>query len=265
MSDFKIVSPVDGSVYATCHYADPARIRAAAETGRKAFAQWRQVPFAERARMVRSFLSVLDKHRERLAELVTWQMGRPSWQADEMDRMLQSADVLIGDAAGILQPPQEKPDDNITRSVQRIPMGLCLSICAWNYPVAMSASLILAPLLMGNVVLFKHAPQTALIAEVFGIAAAESDLPDGVLQTLHMTHPDTEALIGSGLVDLVEFIGSTRAGMRYTMRAGAPSPATAWNWAARIPSISGRTSSLTQSSRTCWKAATAMPASPAVR
>jgi len=95
-----------------------------------------------------------------------------------------------------------------------------LSICAWNYPVAMLATLIIHPLLAGNVVLLKHAPQTALIGDFVNQAAQEAGLPEAVVAALDMTHADCEALIASGRFPLVQFIGSTRGGRAVATAAG---------------------------------------------
>jgi acyl-CoA reductase-like NAD-dependent aldehyde dehydrogenase len=76
----------------------------------------------------------------------------------------------------------------------------------------MAASLIIAPLLAGNVVIFKHAPQTASIGDYFAEAARAADLPDGVFAAADIHHEDLRDLIRSGGVDGVQFIGSTRTG-----------------------------------------------------
>ncbi|MFC7050002.1 aldehyde dehydrogenase family protein [Emcibacter nanhaiensis] len=212
MSDFQIVSPVDGSIYANCRYAERGEIMKAVEAGKEAFKSWKVTPFDERVDVIRNFVAEVVKRREKLAELVTWQMGRPFWQADEAGRLEVVADVLVENAREVLKPVNEKSDPDVKRVIEPEPLGVCLSICAWNYPVAMTASLILAPLLMGNVVIFKHAPQTALIADVFGEAAKASGMPEGIFQTMHMAHADAEALIGSGELGLVQFIGSARGG-----------------------------------------------------
>lgn len=210
--NFDIVSPVDNSVYATCRYAERETIMAAAERARAAIRDWKNTPFDDRAGLVLRLLEAVRARKDQLAVHVTWQMGRPLWQADETARLLQNAAVMIEDARVLLAPQPVRQDADIRRMIELEPLGLCLSICAWNYPVAMASSLLTAPLLMGNVVIMKHSPQTALVAELFAEAAAEAGLPEGVFQALHMQHGDAEALIGSGLVDMVQFIGSTRGG-----------------------------------------------------
>lgn len=186
----------------------------AAAQAESAFPAWSRRPLAERAALVDALVARLEARRELIADRVTWQMGRPRTQADEMTRLRIVTDAAIRDAADLLAPRVIEAGDGIARYVTRDPIGPSLSICAWNYPVAMMATLVIHPLLAGNTVLFKHAPQTAQIGDFLNDAAAEAGLPKGVLAALDMTHDDTEGLIASGRFPLVQFVGSTRGGKR---------------------------------------------------
>lgn len=212
MRSFEIVTPVDGSVLCTRPFATAASVERAAVQAETAFPVWSRIPLAERAALIDALLTGLEARRDLVADRVTWQMGRPRTQADEMARLRLVTDAAIRDAADLLAPREIKSDDGITRFVTRAAIGPSLSICAWNYPVAMLATLVIHPLLAGNTVLLKHAPQTAEIGDFLNEAAAEAGLPPGVLAALDMTHEDTEGLISSGRFPLIQFIGSTRGG-----------------------------------------------------
>ncbi|WP_431461004.1 aldehyde dehydrogenase family protein, partial [Klebsiella pneumoniae] len=122
---------------------------------------------------------------------------------------------LLADIAGETLAERPYPsDDTIRRYVRPAPGGLHLSICAWNYPTAMLGYLVTAPLAAGNVVIFKHSPQTPLIAEVAEEAFRAAGGPDGVFQSLHLDHADAERLIASGAFNAVNFIGSVNGGRR---------------------------------------------------
>lgn len=220
MSAFEIVSPVDGRVFASRRYADPAVIDAAAQRAERAFPLWSSTSIAERCDLVDAFVKQLEARRDLIADAVTWQMGRPRTQADELGRLRAVTDATIRQTPDWLAPRRIDVGDGIVRYVTHDAIGPCLSICAWNYPVAMLATLIIHPLLAGNVVLLKHAPQTAVIGDFVNEAALAAGLPEGVLAALDMTHSDCEALIASGRFPLVQFIGSTRGGRAVAAAAG---------------------------------------------
>jgi len=210
---FEIVSPVDGRTYATCTYATPAEIDKAVALARAAQAEWAHATLDDRIALIRAVTAEIRRVAPDLAQEVTWQMGRPLRQADETGRLELVVGILADEARTHLSPIAYPSGEGVTRYVRRAPLGVCLSICAWNYPVAMSDSLIFAPLLAGNAVLFKHAPQTALVGKRFADAFRAAGAPDGLFQNLNMRHDDADFLLKSGAVDSVKFIGSTRGGL----------------------------------------------------
>ena len=218
-STFSIVSPVDGSVYVTRPYARQ-EIAPALEAARNAVATWRRGPLAERAALVTAFGEEMKRRADALADAVAWQIGRPRWQADETGRLALVGELLAKGAADALGDRSFESDDNIRRFTRPVPGGLHLSICAWNYPTAMLGYLVSQPLISGNVVILKHSPQTPVIAEIAVEAWKAAGGPEGVFQTLHLSHADAERLISAGTFDAVNFIGSVAGGKRVHAAAG---------------------------------------------
>src|SRR4026207_554813 len=73
----KIISPVDGSVYAERPIASDAEIASAITSARAALPAWRDVPVAERGRYMLAFLDALLAMNDDIAVELAWQMGRP--------------------------------------------------------------------------------------------------------------------------------------------------------------------------------------------
>jgi len=217
---FEVVSPIDGTVYARRRYAAGAEIEAALAAAERAAPGWRATPIEERIAVVAAFVAEMEKRAPALAEALARQIGRPLWQADEMPRLKLVTGLAATAAAEVLADKTYPADAGIRRYVRREPLGVMLSICAWNYPTAMLGLLVVEPLLAGNVVILKHSPQTPLIAEIAAEAFAASGGPAGVFQALHMAHPDAEAIIASGRLGAVGFIGSVAGGRRVHAAAG---------------------------------------------
>lgn len=216
---FSVVSPIDGSIYATRPYAG-AEINATVEAARAAVQSWRRVPLDERMSLILAFGEEMKRRAETLADAVSWQIGRPRWQADETGRLALVGELLAKGAGEALKEQAFESDDNIRRFTRPVPGGLHLSICAWNYPTAMLGYLVSQPLITGNVVILKHSPQTPLIAEIAVDAWRAAGGPRNVFQALHLSHADAERLISAGLFDAVNFIGSVGGGKRVHAAAG---------------------------------------------
>jgi len=134
--------------------------------------------------------------------------------------MLERARHMVDVAQTALADIDAGPKAGFTRFVRREPLGVVFTIAAWNYPYLIAVNSVVPALMAGNAVVLKHSAQTPLCAERFAEAFAEAGLPEGVFQVLHLTHADTERVIGDSRIDFVAFTGSV-AGGHAVQRAAA--------------------------------------------
>lgn len=105
------------------------------------------------------------------------------------------------------------PKEGLKRFIRREPLGVVLSIAAWNYPYLIAVNSVVPALLAGNAVILKHSAQTPLCADRFAQCLTAAGLPDGVFQALHASHADTEKVIQDSRIDYVAFTGSVNGGL----------------------------------------------------
>lgn len=209
----KVISPIDGSLYAERPLAKAAEIDSALDRARVALRSWRTVAVAERARILTRFCDLFEGKRDEIASELTWQMGRPSRYApNEVRGTLERARHMIAIAPAALADIDAGPKADFKRFIRREPLGVVLTIAAWNYPYLIAVNSVVPALMAGNVVILKHSAQTPLCAERFASALQEAGLPHGVFQALHMSHDDTERAIRDARVDFVAFTGSVAGG-----------------------------------------------------
>lgn len=217
---FDVISPIDGSTYCTRSYAAPDEVASKISLAQRALPGWRAMPLAERLGVLSRFAAEMSARSAELAREVAWQMGRPLEQADETPRLGKVIEGIGGFAEQVLGDESFPSDATVARYVRHVANGVQLSICAWNYPTAMIGNLVAAPLAAGNVVIFKHSPQTPTVAEIAEECFRAAGGPEGVFQSLHLSHPDAEALIRKGTFRAVNFIGSTAGGRQVHAAAG---------------------------------------------
>jgi acyl-CoA reductase-like NAD-dependent aldehyde dehydrogenase len=209
----KVISPVDNSLYAERPLAKPADIERALDLARKAQRAWRNVPIADRARILNRFCDLFESKGDEIARELTWQMGRPSRYApSEVRGTLERARHMIAIAPTALADIDAGPKEHFKRFIRREPLGVVLTIAAWNYPYLIAVNSVVPALMAGNAVVLKHSAQTPLCAERFASALQEAGLPHGVFQVLHLSHEDTERAIRDSRVDFVAFTGSVAGG-----------------------------------------------------
>jgi acyl-CoA reductase-like NAD-dependent aldehyde dehydrogenase len=210
----KLVSPVDGRVYAERPVATAAEIEAAVARSKAARRAWAEVTVRERAKFMAHFLDALLEMNDEIVPELAWQMGRPIRFGGERKPLEERGRHMIAIAEEALAPSVKTDKPGFRRWLAREPLGTVMVIAPWNYPFLTANNTILPALMAGNSVILKHASQTLLVGERFATAAKAAGLPDGLFQNLVLNHADTEKLIGSGEIDHINFTGSVEGGRR---------------------------------------------------
>ncbi|WP_319772168.1 aldehyde dehydrogenase family protein [Breoghania sp.] len=221
----KLVSPVDGSIYIERPLATTGEIAGAVAAGKAAQSDWAHVSIAERGKLCLAALEALLAMGEEIVPELAWQMGRPVRYGGEMGGVEERARYMVELAETALKDVVPAPKTGFTRYVKRVPVGLVLVIAPWNYPFLTAINTIIPALMAGNAVILKHAAQTLLVGERFQKAFDAAGLPKGLFQNIVLSHGQTEALLGSGDIDHINFTGSV-AGGRAIERAAAGTFAT---------------------------------------
>jgi len=213
MPDIVCISPVDGREVVRRAASSASQIEAAVAAARKAQAEWKRVPAAERGKIVGKAVDAMLAMRGEIAPELAWQMGRPiRYGGNELGGFEERARAMIALAETALSNIVPEPKAGFKRYIAREPVGIVLTVAPWNYPYLTAVNSVVPALMAGNAVLLKHAAQTLLVGDRFQAAMDRAGLPKGLFRTLTLSHDDTSKLIGSGAVDQVCFTGSVAAG-----------------------------------------------------
>ncbi|KAB2688665.1 aldehyde dehydrogenase family protein [Brucella pseudogrignonensis] len=208
----RIISPIDGSIYAERAYASDTAIHAAVTAARQAQPGWAATSIAERAHYCRLALDALAAMQDEIIPEIAWQMGRPTRYGGENGGVQERGQYMIDIAEEALEPYVPAQKDGFRRYVKHVPLGVVMIIAPWNYPYLTAVNTIIPALMAGNTVLLKHATQTLLTGERFAQAFERAGIPKGVFQNIVLDHTSTEKLLASGSIDHVNFTGSVGGG-----------------------------------------------------
>lgn len=142
-------SPVDGTPVTGPPRLDGTTAHRAVRASLDQHRAWRHVPLPERRARVAATLDALVRHRELLALLLVWEIGKP-WrlaQAD-VDRAVDGVRWYLDGIDGMLE--------------ERAPLdGPVSNIASWNYPMSVLVHAMLVQALAGNAVVAKTPPTAA--------------------------------------------------------------------------------------------------------
>jgi acyl-CoA reductase-like NAD-dependent aldehyde dehydrogenase len=213
MARQRTISPVDGSLLCERPLAGPAELDAVLDRAVRAQQEWRRVPIAERAAICERFCAAFEARAAEIAPELSRQMGRPiRYAPNEVRGTLERARHMIAIAESALADVDAGPKTGFRRFVRREPLGVVLTVAAWNYPYLIAVNSVLPAIVAGNAVVLKHSAQTPLCAERFAECFAAAGLPEGVFSVLHLSHELTAGAIADPRVAFVAFTGSVEGG-----------------------------------------------------
>jgi succinate-semialdehyde dehydrogenase/glutarate-semialdehyde dehydrogenase len=220
---FDVRNPATGEVEAQVQNGTVEHVRAAIDAAHRAFATWSATTARERGNLLHKVAAAMRKERERLAELVTRQMGKPLKEAiGEVAYATEFVSWYAEEAKRIYGETIPAPDPRQRLLVLRQPVGVVGAITPWNYPISMVARKVAPALAAGCTVVLKPAEQTPLDALAMAEIFQACGLPAGVLNVVTAKDP---AAIGNELltnpkVRKITFTGSTEVG-KLLMRGSA--------------------------------------------
>ena len=223
MSDYAVVNPATGETLKEYPTISDADLEAAIGRAYDAHQEWRRTStVADRAAVIRRVAELHTEQRERLAEIITREMGKPIEQAlGEVDFSAAIYEYYADNGEKLLaDEPIDLLEGDGSAFVRRSSYGLLLGIMPWNYPYYQVARFAGPNLVIGNTILLKHAPQCPESAEAMEQIFHEAGIPKDAYINIYATNEQIEWVIGDRRVQGVSLTGSERAGAAVAEIAG---------------------------------------------
>jgi succinate-semialdehyde dehydrogenase / glutarate-semialdehyde dehydrogenase len=221
---FSVEDPATGQTLCEVADADVADGAAALDAAVAAQSEWAGYPPRERGEILRRAFELMMHRSDDLALLMTLEMGKPIAEskaevayAAEFFRWFSEEAVRIEGRFAV--PPGGKG----RMIVMHQPVGPCILITPWNFPMAMGTRKIGAAVAAGCTMVMKPASQTPLSMLAMAQILEEVGLPPGVLNVITTTSAGAviEPLIADGRARKLSFTGSTKVGRRLMAKAAA--------------------------------------------
>jgi benzaldehyde dehydrogenase (NAD) len=219
--EYPVVEPATGAELGRMGQATAEDVAEAGRSAAEAQKEWAATPHSARAAVLRRAGDLWGEHAE---EISGWNVrevgavpGMAGFALHVAAQECYEAAGLPGRAIGEIL-PSEEPRLSLAR---RVPSGVVSVISPFNVPIILGIRSVAPALALGNAVLLKPDPRTAVtggtvLARVF----EEAGLPSGLLQMLPGGADVGEAMVTDPSVRVVSFTGSTRVGRRIGELAG---------------------------------------------
>ncbi|SEO15601.1 succinate-semialdehyde dehydrogenase / glutarate-semialdehyde dehydrogenase [Gemmobacter aquatilis] len=217
-----VINPATGAELGTMPAITPAELEQAVQVSQAAFNGWKDRAALDRSAILRRFADLLRRDEAQIARDITLDMGKPlaealaevrsaadyvDWHAEEGRRVYGR--IIPARIAGVQQ------------LVTREPVGVCLAIAPWNFPLSQSIRKVANALAAGCSLLLKGATETPSAIMAIANRLEEAGLPDGVLNILWGDSAlIADTLLAHPLVKKISFTGSVPVGKHLAALAG---------------------------------------------
>lgn len=194
----------------------------AIDIAQEAWWDWRTTPPVDRSRTMHRLADLMEENFEYLARILTQEMGKTIYEArGEIRRGIENVET----AAGIPSLMQGDKSEDIARGIdewtEKTPIGVFASINPYNFPFMVPFWFIPYCIATGNTMIVKPSSRVPnSMYQFFKVLDEKLDLPDGVLNLVHIPGRQTDPFYDREEVKGVTFVGSTPVGQEIYRRAG---------------------------------------------
>ncbi|MCQ9344843.1 NAD-dependent succinate-semialdehyde dehydrogenase [Corynebacterium phoceense] len=212
---FEVENPATGETLATLASAGSDDAMAALEAACAVKDEWARTSPRERSNILRRAFDLVTERKDEFAALMTLEMGKPL--AEAYGEVTYGAEYLrwfseeaVRDYGATLP----APEGTIQMVTRRKPVGPCLLITPWNFPLAMATRKVGPAVAAGCTMVLKPAKLTPLTSQYFAQTMIEAGLPAGVLNVVSGKSASaiSEPLMADSRLRKVSFTGSTPVG-----------------------------------------------------
>ena len=224
--NFIVQNPATNELIASVSNLGPQDAEVAIAAAEKALPAWRNKTGKERAQIMRKWFDLITENTQDLATIMTLEQGKPLAEAaGEVNYGASFVEWFAEEAKRVAGSIPATTWGDKRMMVLKQPIGVCVAITPWNFPIAMITRKVAPALAAGCTIVIKPAELTPLSALALAELAIRAGIPDGVINIL-TADANQSILIGKTLcssptVRHLSFTGSTEVG-RILMGQCAP-------------------------------------------
>lgn len=216
-----VTEPATDNTLGSIGMADAAQIATSAAAARAAQQAWAAAPYGERAQVLRKAAQLAEQYTPQIIEWIVRESGstqpKAGFEVSVNVKALHEAAALPSRSIGEVLPSVP----GRLSLARRRPLGVVGVISPFNFPLYLAMRAVAPALALGNAVVLKPDPRTAVcggfvIARLFELAG----LPAGLLHVLPGDGAAGAALTADPNVAMIQFTGSTGAGRKVGEAAG---------------------------------------------
>jgi aldehyde dehydrogenase (NAD+) len=203
------------AVVAVCGHDDADR---AVQAARAAFDGYAATTLEHRIALVEKLITIFERRYDEMVIAISTEMGAPYDLS--YDAQAESGPGHLKATVKAVREMAWDYDVGVDGIVTHEPIGVCVLITPWNWPINQIVCKVGPALITGCTMVLKPSEMAPLSAQLFAEMVEEAGFPKGVFNMIHGTGASVgDTLTSHPEVDMISFTGSTRAGIQIAKNA----------------------------------------------
>jgi malonate-semialdehyde dehydrogenase (acetylating)/methylmalonate-semialdehyde dehydrogenase len=218
----EVINPAVSDVLAEVPLSLTKDFEQAATAASTAFVDWRRTPPTERVQYLFKLKTLLEAHRNDLAQTITAECGKTLKESQgELQRAIENVEV----ACGIPMLMQGYNSEDIARGIDEVmirqPLGVVGIIAPFNFPAMIPFWFFPYAIACGNTCIIKPSEQVPLTMSKIVELIGQTGLPAGVVNLVNGNKVVVDAMLDHPAVKAISFVGSSPVAQYIYQRAAA--------------------------------------------
>lgn len=177
----QIINPATEEIISELTEDSKGTVASKFELLRNAQSSWQKISLIERVQVLKTFSKLLEKNIERLAAILTSEVGKPLQQSrNEVNGARTRIKWLTENAERYLADETVVSEKGLEEKITYEPLGVVCNISAWNYPFLVGVNVFVPALLAGNAVMYKPSEYSTLTGLEIEKILKEAGVPENV-------------------------------------------------------------------------------------
>ena len=221
----KVIYPFTGEQFAETFLATEELLDKAVKKAEDVQKELKSMPSFMRYEILMSIAEMLEKGKERMAEIICMEAGKPlKYSKAEVERAIQIFIIAAEESKRLPKEyisldwtPQGKNKEGI---IKYFPVGLVAGISPFNFPLNLAVHKIAPAIAAGCPIILKPASSTPLATLELAKMIDKTRLPKGAVSILPMDRVTGNKLVTDERMKLLTFTGSPEVGWQMKKDAG---------------------------------------------
>ncbi|OAJ73881.1 methylmalonate-semialdehyde dehydrogenase [Brevibacillus sp. SKDU10] len=205
----KVPNPATGKTIAIVPLSTRLDVDRAVQAAAQAYTRWAEVPIPNRARLLYTFLQLLQQHKQELAEIITLENGK-TWKdaSGEVQRGIEVVELATSAPSLLMGETLPTIAEGIDGSIWRYPLGVVAGITPFNFPMMVPLWMFPLAIACGNTFVLKVSERTPILAGRLVELFYEAGFPKGVLNLVHGGKEVVNGIVEHSDIKAISFVGS---------------------------------------------------------